>query len=173
MQTAAAALNLSSDSFAKQLDPPVKIKIPRELLSGSPRHFSILGLGDIALPGMLLALSACFDQRRCRNDPLLSPMRASSSSLSEQQQQQQRSVYLQRATLGYLVGMLSAMIGGMMSQMAQPALMYLVPAVLLPVLYTAWERRELREVWGGQRPRFCSCCPFPGKTSLKEPDEAE
>ena len=168
MHTAAAALNLSSGSVAKQLDPPVKIKIPRDLLSGSPRHFSILGLGDIALPGMLLALSACFDQRRCRNDPL-SPMRAP-SSMSEQQQ---RSVYLQRATLGYLVGMLSAMIGGMMSQMAQPALMYLVPAVLLPVLYTAWERRELREVWGGQRPRFCSCCPFPGKTSLKEPDEAE
>jgi minor histocompatibility antigen H13 len=174
IHTVAVALNVSTSSLVKQLDPPLKIRVPIDLLSGNPRRFSILGLGDMALPGLLLALCACFDQRRCRNDPgANSPISTLPSSAAATAQLQQQGPYLRRATLGYLAGIIAAMLGGMTSRAAQPALMYIVPAVLLPVFCTALQRRELRGIWGGQRPRFCSCCSFHGRTTLKEPDEAK
>lgn len=150
--------------MAKSLDPPVKIMFPAALLSTHPENFTILGLGDMALPGMLVSLGASFDQKWCRTEPTSAArLKARGGAPAIQ--------YLRRATAGYAVGLVSAMVGGMISGAAQPALMYLVPAVLATVLFTAWQKRELPEVWGGQRPRLCSCCPYPGKISAATKEE--
>ena len=40
-----------------------------------------------------------------------------------------------------------------LSEAAQPALLYLVPCTLLPFLLLAWRREELGTLWGGLTPK--------------------
>lgn len=41
-----------------------------------------------------------------------------------------------------------------LSGAAQPALLYLVPCTLLPFLFMAWQRGELRPLWFGHDPNL-------------------
>mmetsp|Transcript_4753 Transcript_4753/g.13192 ORF Transcript_4753/g.13192 Transcript_4753/m.13192 type:complete len:402 (+) Transcript_4753:205-1410(+) len=160
IQTALSAMNVTAPAgLARSLDPPVKLLVPTRLPGSRRTVFNVLGLGDIALPGFLLALVACFDQKRCKNDPLVPLGRALPPANGS---------YLLRATAGYAVGLLVTMVSGAASGAAQPALMYLVPAVLLPVVLTARQHKEFGDVWSGKRPSFCSCCSFKGRTSADE-----
>jgi hypothetical protein len=49
------------------------------------------------------------------------------------------------------VGLLLALGTGVVFQAAQPALLYLVPCTLAPVMVRAAARKEWGELWGGQR----------------------
>eukprot|EP00191_Tetraselmis_sp_GSL018_P023524 CAMPEP_0177624298 /NCGR_PEP_ID=MMETSP0419_2-20121207/29411_1 /TAXON_ID=582737 /ORGANISM="Tetraselmis sp., Strain GSL018" /LENGTH=313 /DNA_ID=CAMNT_0019125007 /DNA_START=344 /DNA_END=1283 /DNA_ORIENTATION=+ len=103
VHAAAKAMNLPvASGIAPKLDPPVKLMFPASPLRSSTRaSYSALGLGDVAIPGMVLALAACIDQKQSAAAPSSRPPR-----------------YLTAATAG-------------------PALLYLVPAVLLPVFAVA------------------------------------
>lgn len=48
-------------------------------------------------------------------------------------------------------GLLLALTSGVLFRAAQPALLYLVPCTLLPVVARAAARAELGELWGGKR----------------------
>ena len=67
-----------------------------------------------AIPGMLLALVLSFDHRKNRD--MVGPVDASSKGHK----------YMWCALFGYAVGLVTALAAGILTQSAQPALLYLV-----------------------------------------------
>ncbi len=66
-----------------------------------------------AIPGMLLALVLCFDHRKGREHE-------NEGSFSRGNQ------YIRYAVCGYSIGLITALAAGLLSQLPQPALLYLV-----------------------------------------------
>uniref|UniRef100_A0A3B4ANG9 Signal peptide peptidase-like 2B n=1 Tax=Periophthalmus magnuspinnatus TaxID=409849 RepID=A0A3B4ANG9_9GOBI len=117
-----------SDSFTHEKLPMV-LKVPR--LNSSPlalcdRPFSLLGFGDILVPGLLVAYCHRFDI-------LMQTSR----------------IYFVACTIAYGVGLLITFVALALMQMGQPALLYLVPCTLLTSLTVALFRRELPQFWTG------------------------
>ena len=95
---------------------------------------TLLGLGDVVLPGLLVAFSLRVDV-----------IKGYSS----------RRGYFGYMVFGYAVGLSMAILASVLMRMGQPALLYLVPCTLWPFLMLAWGRGEVRELWEGlqiQRP---------------------
>ncbi|CAI9259901.1 unnamed protein product [Lactuca saligna] len=129
--------------ITKKLELPVKIVFPRNLLGGvvpgnTATDFMMLGLGDMAIPSMLLALVLCFDHRK--ENISLSPHKGYK--------------YIWYATIGYAVGLVTALAAGILTHSPQPALLYLVPSTLGPVVVISWTRKELKELWEGSSPNL-------------------
>lgn len=128
--------------ITKKLELPVKIVFPRNLLDGlvpggASNDYMMLGLGDMAIPSMLLALVLAFDHRKIKD----SSVRDLSSSKGHK--------YIWYAICGYSVGLVSALAAGILTRSPQPALLYLVPSTLGPVVVISWMRNELMELWNG------------------------
>ncbi|GAB2222011.1 hypothetical protein Droror1_Dr00013208 [Drosera rotundifolia] len=144
VHTVANTLSLPGvQMITKKLELPVKIVFPRNLLGGdlpggSSTEFVMLGLGDMAIPAMLLALVLYFDHRKSRD--LISPFDDTSSKGHK---------YIWYAVAGYAIGLICALSAGILTQSAQPALLYLVPSTLGPILVIAWMKSELTELWEG------------------------
>ncbi|XP_077241876.1 SIGNAL PEPTIDE PEPTIDASE-LIKE 1 isoform X1 [Tasmannia lanceolata] len=147
VHTVANSLSLPGlQLITKKLELPVKLVFPRNLMGGmvpgsNARQFMMLGLGDMAIPGMLLALVLCFDYRKSRDS--VSPMDASSFKGHK---------YVWYALSGYAIGMVTALAAGILTHSPQPALLYLVPSTLGPVIFISWIRNELMELWEGPMP---------------------
>ncbi|KAI5078720.1 hypothetical protein GOP47_0006391 [Adiantum capillus-veneris] len=146
VHTVANSLKLPGfQAITKKLELPVKLVFPRNLLGGAVpsstgTEFMMLGLGDMAIPGMLLALVLCFDNR------------VSKDCGSEISPPYKGQTYLWYALWGYAVGLVAALAAGVLMRAPQPALLYLVPSTLGPVVFSAWVRNELQELWNGPRP---------------------
>eukprot|EP00253_Pinus_taeda_P002290 PITA_02290 len=120
VHTVANTLNLPGlQSITKKLELPVKLVFPRNLLGGmvpgnTAIEFMMLGLGDMAIPGMLLALVLCFDHRKSRDTgnvidvPFVKGRK-----------------YIWYALSGYAAGLIAALAAGVLTQSPQPALLYL------------------------------------------------
>ncbi|KAF7153486.1 hypothetical protein RHSIM_Rhsim01G0194700 [Rhododendron simsii] len=91
-------------SVAKSFDAPIKLLFPT---ADSGRPFSMLGLGDIVIPGIFVALALRFDVSKGKE-----------------------SQYFNSAFLGYTFGLVLTIIVMNWFQAAQPALLYIVPAVV-------------------------------------------
>lgn len=92
---------------------------------------SMLGLGDIVLPGLLLVWAARLDIRRYG---LLTAPQASSG-------------YFPMAVVGYALGLMCANIAVQYFQAGQPALLYIVPFTLGPILIRASLSHTLDALW--------------------------
>uniref|UniRef100_A0AAR2J5H3 Signal peptide peptidase-like 2B n=1 Tax=Pygocentrus nattereri TaxID=42514 RepID=A0AAR2J5H3_PYGNA len=108
---------------------PMVLKVPR--LNFSPlalcdRPFSLLGFGDILVPGLLVAYCHRFDILM-----------------------QSSRIYFLACTVGYGIGLLITFVALALMQMGQPALLYLVPCTLLTSLAVALWRKELPLFWTG------------------------
>lgn len=117
-----------SDSATREKLPMV-LKVPR--LNASPlalcdRPFSLLGFGDILVPGLLVAYCHRFDV-----------------------QVQSSRVYFVACTVAYGVGLLVTFMALALMQRGQPALLYLVPCTLIASCTLALWRRELGMFWTG------------------------
>ncbi|XP_077472071.1 signal peptide peptidase-like 2 isoform X2 [Stigmatopora argus] len=109
---------------------PMVLKVPR--LNSSPlalcdRPFSLLGFGDVLVPGLLVVYCHRFD--------ILT---------------QSSRIYFVACTIAYGVGLLITFVALAVMQMGQPALLYLVPCTLLTSLTVALWRRELPQFWTGR-----------------------
>ncbi|CAA0822978.1 Signal peptide peptidase [Striga hermonthica] len=91
-------------SVAKSFDAPIKLLFPT---SDATRPFSMLGLGDIVIPGIFVALALRFDVSRGKE-----------------------SRYFKSTFVGYAVGVVATIIVMNWFQAAQPALLYIVPGVI-------------------------------------------
>lgn len=169
-------------TVAKQLDVPIKLLFPRPLTEEEVTRklgqgFSMLGLGDIVLPGLLVGLCLRFDlyQHYLRkqqgdedsNQPIdsnqikahyISPSKHwfddfwtdQSSSLKSQNPAKPLDfgmfpkTYFRASLVGYTVGMITTLVAMHYSNHPQPALLYLVPGVLLSILLTAWTKGDLK-----------------------------
>uniref|UniRef100_A0A669PCB5 Signal peptide peptidase-like 2A n=1 Tax=Phasianus colchicus TaxID=9054 RepID=A0A669PCB5_PHACC len=108
---------------------PVVIRVPRLEYSAATlcdMPFSLLGFGDIIVPGLLVAYCRRFD------------VQTSSSS-----------VYYVSCTIAYAVGMVLTFVVLALMKMGQPALLYLVPCTLITSSLVAWRRKEMKKFWKG------------------------
>merc|ERR1711920_424027 len=91
--------------------------------------YQMLGFGDIAIPGLLVAYLLRFDvannKRWGRG-------------------------YFGPSVMGYGVGMVATFVALFNMQKAQPALLYLVPCTLGVTFFLACIRREFGIIWRGQ-----------------------
>ncbi|CAK7290149.1 Signal peptide peptidase-like 2C [Vulpes lagopus] len=109
---------------------PMVLRVPRlsfSALTLCDQPFSILGFGDIVVPGFLVAYCHRFDV-----------------------QIRSRQVYFVACTAAYAVGLLVTFVAMVLMQMGQPALLYLVSSTLLTSLAVAACRQELTLFWTGQ-----------------------
>lgn len=109
---------------------PVVMRVPRfsawaqNLCS---MQFSILGYGDIIVPGLLVAYCHRFD------------VWTGSSNR----------IYFVSCTIAYFVGLVVTFAVMLLSKMGQPALLYLVPFTLITSAVVACSRKEFRQFWAG------------------------
>ncbi|KAG5900305.1 hypothetical protein JTB14_000831 [Gonioctena quinquepunctata] len=112
---------------APKLSLPGKLVFPSIHNSG---HFSMLGLGDIVMPGLLLCFVLRYDAYR-----------------KSQGMAGSRLTYFHCSLFGYFLGLLTATVTSELFKAAQPALLYLVPFTLLPLLTMAYLKGDLRRMW--------------------------
>lgn len=110
-------------TVAKLFDAPIKLVFPMDLLEHGwfSKNFALLGLGDIVIPGIFIALMLRFDNRRTQGGRL----------------------YFVVTFIAYFLGLLTTVLVMHYFKHAQPALLYLVPACLGFPLFTALVRGEL------------------------------
>ncbi|DBB18529.1 TPA: hypothetical protein ACH3X3_000169 [Trebouxia sp. C0006] len=109
-------------AVAKSFDAPIKLLFPRALEEGSKTMpFSMLGLGDIVIPGIFVALVLRYDTLH-------------------------NARYFRSAYGGYVFGLGTTIVVMNVFEAAQPALLYIVPAVLAAVLGHAAINKQFLEV---------------------------
>lgn len=113
-------------SVAKSFDAPIKLLFPRGETNPDKPPFSMLGLGDIVIPGFFLALMLRMDVAHGRTG---SPR------------------YFRAAMTGYVLGLGTTIAVMNIFNAAQPALLYIVPGVLGAVALRAAAAGELKEVF--------------------------
>jgi minor histocompatibility antigen H13 len=102
-------------TVAKSFDAPIKLLFPKNLfdpLREPGKGLSMLGLGDIVLPGVLIAFLLRYDAHRAgRKINFAKP-------------------YFQTTFIAYVLGLFTTMFVMHTFKAAQPALLYLVPACI-------------------------------------------
>jgi minor histocompatibility antigen H13 len=93
---------------ATSIDGPIKLLWPKSLLFSLERGNTMLGLGDIVVPGTFIALSLRYDYHRAS---------AAGSRLAK--------TYFYASIAAYVVGLATCMAVMHQFKMAQPALLYL------------------------------------------------
>uniref|UniRef100_A0A8C8Z6A8 Signal peptide peptidase-like 2C n=1 Tax=Prolemur simus TaxID=1328070 RepID=A0A8C8Z6A8_PROSS len=115
---------------------PMVLRVPWlsfSALTLCDQPFSILGFGDIVVPGFLVAYCHRFDM-----------------------QVRSRQIYFVACTVAYAVGLLVTFTAMVLMQRGQPALLYLVSSTLLTSLAVAACRQELTLFWAGRgRAKHC------------------
>ncbi|RXG68142.1 Minor histocompatibility antigen H13 [Armadillidium vulgare] len=104
-------------TVAKSFDAPIKLVFPQDLLERGLEadNFAMLGLGDIVIPGIFIALLLRFDKSLNRGS----------------------NTYFNATFVAYLGGLLTTIFVMHVFKHAQPALLYLVPACLGAPAFTA------------------------------------
>ncbi|XP_076803009.1 signal peptide peptidase-like 3 [Clavelina lepadiformis] len=137
----ARKLNIGSGKDAPQLSLPGKLVFPSLDSSFGAGHFSMLGLGDIVMPGLLLCFVLRYDnyKKKKLEGDLYTP--SSPSNLIY------RVRYFHCTLIGYFIGLVTATIASEINSSAQPALLYLVPFTLLPLVTMAYIKGDLKQMW--------------------------
>lgn len=123
-------------TVAKSFDAPIKLLFPRDADPDSKSPFSMLGLGDIVVPGIYVALTLRMDRARAeqaRAEGKPAPVR-----------------YFPAVIFGYFAGLATTIIVMNVFNAAQPALLYIVPGILGATFIRALIGggfKELRAVW--------------------------
>jgi minor histocompatibility antigen H13 len=153
-------------TVATAIDGPIKLVFP------GPARGSMLGLGDVVLPGIVIALALRFDlylhylykQKKSANSTALVKAayidatgkwgerfwtKRAKTADEETTADGSRfpKVYFTASIIGYIVGMLATLAVLHIYSHGQPALLYLVPCVLTSLWGTALVRGELPLMW--------------------------
>ncbi|KAL3196792.1 hypothetical protein MRX96_015401 [Rhipicephalus microplus] len=110
-------------------DLPVLMRVPLFLTGDATAcrdQSTVLGYGDIVIPGFTIAYCRSYDDIV-----------------------KQRPWYFLLAIISYSACLVFTFYMGQIMDSGQPALLYLVPGVLLPVTLFAWCRGELKQFWNG------------------------
>jgi minor histocompatibility antigen H13 len=120
-------------TVAKSFDAPIKLLFPRALDAASV-PFSMLGLGDIVIPGIYVALALRMDRARA----------AAAAAAA----QPAPASYFPAVVGGYFTGLATTIVIMNVFHAAQPALLYIVPGVLGATFLRALAAGEVRSIWG-------------------------
>lgn len=125
-------------TVATSFEAPVKMVWPKEAsTTANPiPSFTMLGLGDIIVPGFFIALAFRYDYSKH-----LKQRSNSTSSFSFPKP------YFYSCMVAYVLGLITTIAIMHNFKSAQPALLYLSPACIVSVLLCAWARGELGDLW--------------------------
>ena len=121
-------------TVAKSIDAPILLMFPQDLLAHGWQKASkhgMLGLGDIVIPGIFIALLRRFDAHIFEKDSSKHKPR----------------YYFVSTMFAYTLGLFATIAIMHHFKAAQPALLYLVPACLITPLLLALIRGEFSELW--------------------------
>ena len=107
-------------AVATKLDLPIKLYMPHISYSIPNNSCSLLGLGDILVPGIFITFMARFGTQVVKSE-----------------------VYFYSAMLAYTLSLLLCGACLWIFSSAQPALLYIVPALYITVLGLGMKRNEL------------------------------
>jgi minor histocompatibility antigen H13 len=119
-------------TVATSFDVPVKLLMPKSLFSLPWKEFAMLGLGDIVIPGIFVAMCLRFDHA---NAVL---KRGVGNNVKNYPKP-----YFHACYVAYILGFVTTVVVMHTFKAAQPALLYLSPACILSTLCVAAVRREL------------------------------
>jgi minor histocompatibility antigen H13 len=125
-------------TVAKNLDGPIKILFPRSLVPDAVTgklELSLLGLGDIVIPGFFLSLLLRFDAH-------IANLPTNKVNIHTNFPKP----YFHSALLAYFLGLATTLFVMIQFNAAQPALLYLVPACLGSSFLCAIVRGEVKEL---------------------------
>jgi minor histocompatibility antigen H13 len=171
-------------TVAKNLDQPIKLLFPRPdepSIGGKPpvKSYSMLGLGDIVLPGLMIGLALRFDLHMyyLKKQKIAAKSGEDSKTGEDVAKADYHNVtgqwgsriwtfglprsslpksletaafskpYFAASLVGYVAGMIATLLVMSIWQHAQPALLYLVPGVLVSIWSTALVRGEVKQMW--------------------------
>jgi signal peptide peptidase-like 3 len=135
-------VSMLSDALHLPISPITRLSFPNKIIfpstaPGTPDGaYALLGLGDIIIPSILLAYLRVCDMKLCalQQKPLVF-------------------FYYARAMLAFVSALISCIVVNILVDKAQPGLMYIVPALLIPTLLLARSRNEFDVIWHGP-PQF-------------------
>lgn len=120
-------------------DPlPMLLTMPR--IADYQGGASLLGLGDIVLPGLLLSFAARLDAAKT----FMGVVAGNDGSNGN-------STYFWPLVVAYAIGLMMANVAVYVMNMGQPALLYLVPMCLGSMCVMGWRRNELAGLWEGPK----------------------
>lgn len=123
-------VELAAGPFRNNEKLPVVFRVPKLTFFSVMRvcymPVSLLGFGDIIVPGLLIAYCRRFD------------VQTGSSS-----------IYYVSSTIAYALGMIITFVVLVLMKKGQPALLYLVPCTLITASVIAWRRKEMKKFWQG------------------------
>ncbi|EPQ28174.1 uncharacterized protein PFL1_04501 [Pseudozyma flocculosa PF-1] len=136
-------------TVARNFDAPIKIVWPKNILDALaalraggevPRlQMTMLGLGDIVIPGVFVALALRYDQTvAAQRTPSIGFTRSYTRFAKP---------YFAATLLAYVLGLATTMAVMHVFKAAQPALLYLSPACVGAIAITSLVRGEFKEVW--------------------------
>ncbi len=115
-------------TVAKGVEAPIKLMFPRGQNGCGDLEFSMLGLGDIVVPGLFIAFLAKFDVTRVEKGPL---------SMCN---------YLNITMVAYCLSIVTTVVVMLFFNAAQPALLYIVPFILISSMLTAVAFGEVKQL---------------------------
>lgn len=130
-------------TVASNLDLPIKLTLPTRYNTDSSKfEFSMLGLGDIALPGMFIALCYKYDIWKYHSDNTDMEFHLLNWCYVGK--------YFITAITSYILALATCMVALANFKVAQPALLYIVPYLLISTLFVAWRSGDLGQFWNFQ-----------------------
>merc|ERR1712167_136599 len=111
-------------SVAKNFEAPIKLLFPKSYYPIDPKKMSMLGLGDIVIPGIFVALCLRYDLRQGKTTSVF-----------------------QWCFFGYILGLATTVYVMHVFKAAQPALLYIVPACIGTAVAGAMAKGKLKELW--------------------------
>ena len=130
---------------AKNLDGPIKLMFPKHIPVENAKDFNMIGLGDIVIPGIYVALMLRFDiMLYLKKHAEAVEVPATWKNLK----------YFNATMIGYASGILATLFVMYYFQAAQPALLYLVPGCLISSLSVAFMNKEFNQLWDFSEENF-------------------
>ncbi|OMJ86799.1 hypothetical protein SteCoe_11656 [Stentor coeruleus] len=112
-------------TVAKNIDGPIKLLFPK--VAGG---FSMIGLGDIIMPGILITMTLRYDLFRLHK-----------------REGKGKNIYFLASFTGYALGICATLCAMLIMEREQPALLYLVPFTIVSILLTALVTGEFSQLW--------------------------
>jgi len=128
-------------TLASSVDAPVKLLFPR-----GKNLFSIVGLGDILIPGLIISYCLRIDVFLFFNKRVKETEKTLKEIFPENTSQITKK-YFHGAITGYLLGFICTILSATVFNFPQPALLYLVPGVIFSILLIAIWNSELRIIF--------------------------
>ena len=118
-------------SVAKSFDAPIKLLFPKVMTELTDKaEFSMLGLGDIVIPGIMVAIVLRYDIQRHMTGFVGGKVKNASPC--------GRPRFFYSCFAGYVIGIIATIVVMNVFQAAQPALLYIVPSILFTTFLHAW-----------------------------------